>query len=125
MNNVRGSQAGRRPIRCVVAVGGDPQRASLVDALMAEEALRDVVWVESIACGYSRIKQLVPDVVVLLLDEDAEPGCQLLSMLKMDDDTCLIPVVTWLMRREVDEFEDLLAQVGQDSPLHALAMRMH
>ena len=125
MNDHRGSQAGRRPLRCLVAVSGDPQRASLVHALMAEEALRDVVCVESIARGYSRIKELVPDVVVLLLEEEAEPGCRLLSMLKMDDETSWIPVITWLVRREVDEFEDLPAQVGQDSPLHPMPMRMH
>ena len=118
------NQTSSRPFRTVVAVSGDPQRAELMDALLAEAALRDVVVVESIARGYSRIKQLTPDVVVLLLGDDPAPACHLLSMLKLDRGTSAIPVVTWMERREVTELEDLLAQVNQDwsSPVVAIQM---
>jgi hypothetical protein len=62
-----GNQITSRPQLSVVAVSEDPQRAALMDALLADASLRDVVFVESIAHGYWRIKQLTPDVVVVLL----------------------------------------------------------
>jgi AmiR/NasT family two-component response regulator len=99
-----------RPLRSVVAVSGDPQRVQLMDALLADANLRDIVFVESIAHGYSRIKQLTPDVVVLLLEDDDGPACQLLTLLNMDRDTTDIPVVTWMTRHDETEFEDLLLE---------------
>jgi len=119
-----GNPTTNRPLRSVVAVSGDPQRAELMDALLADASLRDVVFVESIAHGYSRIKELAPDVVVLLLGDDDEPACRLLTMLSMDCDTTDIPVVTWMTRHEETEFEQLLAQINQDwsSPRVAVPM---
>lgn len=119
-----GNQMTNRPLRSVVAVSGDPERAQLMDALLADMDLRDIVFVESIAHGYSRIKQLTPDVVVVLLGDDDAPACQLLSMLSMDRETSDIPVVTWMTRHEETEFEDLLAQLNQDwsSPRAAIQM---
>jgi AmiR/NasT family two-component response regulator len=120
-----GNQTTRRLLRSVVAVSGDPQRAELIDALLAHANLRDVVFVESIAHGYSRIKQVSPDVVVVLLDDDLAPACQLLSMLSMDRDVADIPVVTWMTRHEETEIEDLLAQMSQDWSSPRVAIQMH
>jgi hypothetical protein len=120
-----GNQDTSRPLRSVVAVSGDPQRVELMDALLADAALRDIVFVESIAQGYSRIKQLTPDVVVVLLGDDHAPACQLLSMLQMDRDTSGIPVVTWMTRHETSEVDDLLAQISQDWSSHAVAIQMN
>src|SRR5262245_6698543 len=108
-----GNQITSRPLRSVVAVSGDPQRAQLMDALLADANLRDIVFVESIVGGYSRIKQLTPDVVVVLLGDDDATACHLLSMLHMDPETAGIPVVTWMTRHEETEIEDLLAQIDQ------------
>ena len=120
-----GNQMTNRPLRSVVAVSGDPERAQLMDALLADMDLRDIVFVESIAHGYSRIKQLTPDVVVVLLGDDDAPACQLLSMLSMDRDTSDIPVVTWMTRHEETEFEDLLAQLNQDWSSPRVAIQMN
>jgi hypothetical protein len=120
-----GNQVTTRPLRSVVAVSGDPQRAELMDALLADANLRDTVFVESIARGYSRIKQVAPDVVVVLLGDDDALACQLLSMLNMDPDTAGIPVVTWMTRHEETEIEDLLAQINQDWSSPAVAIQMH
>ena len=122
---VGGNQIIRRPLRSVVAVSGDPQRAQLMDALLADVDLRDIVFVESIARGYSRIKQLAPDIVVVLLGDDPAPACQLLSMLKLDRDTSDIPVVTWMTRHEETEFEELLAQLDQDWSSPRVAIQMN
>ena len=75
----------------IVAVSGNPNREELVDALLADASCYDVIFVESIARGYSRIKELAPDLIVLLLDFDDVPGWQLLSMLKADADVADIP----------------------------------
>lgn len=120
-----GNQMTNRPLRSVVAVSGDPERAQLMDALLADMDLRDIVFVESIAHGYSRIKQLIPDVVVVLLGDDDAPACQLLSMLSMDRDTSDIPVVTWMTKHEETEFEDLLAQLNQDWSSPRVAIQMN
>jgi AmiR/NasT family two-component response regulator len=120
-----GNQITNRPLRSVVAVSGDPQRAELLDALLADANLRDTVFVESIARGYSRIKQVAPDVVVLLVKDDDAPACRLLSMLSMDPDTSRIPVVTWMTRHEETEIEDRLAQIDQDWSSPAVAIQIH
>ena len=49
---------------------------------------------ESVAHGYSRIKQVMPDLVIVYLEIEDVAGCQLLSMLSIDDDLFGIPVVT-------------------------------
>jgi len=121
----RGYQDTSRPLRSVVAVSGDPQRAELMDALLADAALRDMVFVESIAQGYSRIKALEPDVVVVLLSDDHAPACQLLSMLQLDHDTSGIPVVTWMTRHDMTEADDLLAQITQDWSSQPVAIQMN
>jgi AmiR/NasT family two-component response regulator len=120
-----GNQMTNRPLRTVVAVSGEPERAQLMDALLADANIRDIVFVESIAHGYSRIKQLAPDVVVVLLGDDDAPACQLLSMLNMDRDTSDIPVVTWMTRHEETEFEDLLAQMNENWSSPPVAIQMN
>ena len=120
-----GNQITNRRLRSVVAVSGDPQRAELMDALLADANLRDTVFVESIARGYSRIRQVGPDVVVVLLGDDDAPVCQLLSMLSMDPDTSGVPVVMWMTRHEETEIEDLLAQINQDWSSPRVAIQMH
>ena len=127
MNSAPGgrNQMSNCPLRCVVAVSGDPQRADLMDALLADANRRDIVFVESIAHGYSRIKQLTPDIVVILLGDDDADACRLLSMLNMDRDTSDIRVVTWMTSHEETEFEDYFAQLNQDWSSPRVAIQMN
>ena len=84
-----------RPRR-VVALSGEAERPELLDALLADEwSDGDAVFVESISRGYTRVKQLTPDVVIVMLDVADAAGCRLLSMLKNDSELSAIPVVTW------------------------------
>jgi CheY-like chemotaxis protein len=119
-----GSQAVSRSHRNIVAVSGRSQPAELLDALSIDASDCDVIFVESVACGYSRIKQLMPDLVIVFLEIDDVAACQLLSMLKIDGDTSRIPVVTLATRREESEFEDIIAWMNEDSscPLFAIGM---
>jgi hypothetical protein len=82
-----------RPILNVVAVSGDPERKDLLDALMADDTDYGMVFVESIARGYSRIKQIVPDLIILFSGIEDEAACQLLSMLALDRQLSRVPVV--------------------------------
>ena len=57
----------------------------------------DVVFIESTAHAYSKIKRVLPDLVVMCLSGDEAEGCQVLSMLALDTQTAGIPVLTYLM----------------------------
>lgn len=53
-----------------------------------------VVFVESSGHAYSHIKRLSPNLIIVCLDIDDAEGLQVLSMLKLDDETKRIPVMT-------------------------------
>jgi hypothetical protein len=86
----------------LVALSGDSQREELLSALMADVNDYDTIFVESIQHGYSRIKEVTPDLVLVYSEIDDVAACQLLSMLKMDDDLWSIPVVTYSIRGVTD-----------------------
>jgi hypothetical protein len=115
--------------RTVVAVGGDPERAEFLDALMGDVNDRDVIVVEPVADGYSRVKQLSPALVVVLTEIDDPGSCQLLSMLSADGATSSIPVVTLVTSRERSAFAEIIAELYADYSSYAdpgfTAMRMN
>ena len=115
----------RRSLRSLVAVSGDPQRAELLDALLVDANNYDVIFVDSIAHGYSRIKQVTPDLVMVLFEIDDVAAYQLLSMLKIDGDMAGIPVVTCAIRRDDRELEDIIAGLNRDSSGQTFAIQMN
>jgi len=114
-----------RSLRSVVAVSGDGQRAELLDALMVDENDYDVIFVESIAGGYSRIKELTPDLVIVCLETDDVAACQFLSMLKTDRAMSAIAVVTWATSRRASGLEDIISELQCDSSCLAHAIQMN
>lgn len=83
----------RQAAQQVVIVNGSPQMlATLEPALDAGHY--DIVFVESSEHAYSQIKRVQPDLVVLCLRLDDLEGFQVLSMLKLDEETRLIPILT-------------------------------
>jgi CheY-like chemotaxis protein len=83
---------GRR-LRTVAIVSAHPHPQVLETVLESSE--HDVVFIESIAHAYSQIKRVTPDLIVVCLSgNDADQGCQVLSMLTLDRETSSIPVVT-------------------------------
>ena len=68
----------------VVAVSNDALRPELLDGLLVDDNDCTVIVVESVERAYSRIRQVQPHVVVLLMNIDDVDACQLLSMLHMD-----------------------------------------
>jgi hypothetical protein len=100
--------------RTVVAVGGGPDRAEFIDALMLDANDSGVIFVEPVAQGYSRVKQLAPSLVVVLTEIDDPGACQLLSMLSADGATSSIPVVTLVTSRERSAFAEIIAELYAD-----------
>jgi hypothetical protein len=108
-----GPLAMNRPLRTVVLVSGRAPQAQSLDALLAATGNYDVIFVESIAHGYSCIKRVVPDVVLISSEIDDVATCQLLSMLQVDRDSSGIPVLTCPTFREQEPDHDL-AELDQD-----------
>lgn len=90
----RHTQMERHGPRTVIVISRQPQPQEILDAIM-NGGDYDVVFVESMARAYSRVKRVVPDLVVLCLLIDDVDGYQVLSMLKLDSATSGIPVVTY------------------------------
>jgi PleD family two-component response regulator len=103
----------RAPVR-VVAVSDDALRPKLLDALMDDRASHDVVFVESLTRAYTRIRQLIPDLIVVYMRIDDERACRLLTMLESDRDLDAIPVLTWATSASGGETDDAF-----DSPVSA------
>jgi CheY-like chemotaxis protein len=83
----------------VALVGRYAHRPLDVDGLIPE---RDVVFVESTAHAYSKIKRALPDVIVMCVSADDVDGCQVLSMLALDRETSHIPVLTYMTSDPTD-----------------------
>jgi PleD family two-component response regulator len=86
-------QAGYEPQK-VVVVNGDPDILELLETVL-DAGRYDMVFVEASVHAYSRIKRVQPHLVILCMELDDLVGFRLLSMLKLDDETRRIPVVTY------------------------------
>lgn len=89
----------------VVIVNGSTETLDLLDTLLAAGRY-DVVFVESSEHAYSQIKRVMPNLVVLCVRIENLDGFQVLSMLKLDDETRDIPVVTYTTEYEGQDAED-------------------
>ena len=77
----------------VVVVSKQSQMNGLLETML-DAGQYDVVFVESTEHAYSHIKRLSPSLIIVCLDIDDIDGFQVLSMLKLDNETKAIPVVT-------------------------------
>ena len=92
----------------VVVVSKQSQLNGLLETVL-DAGQYDVVFVESTEHAYSHIKRLTPHLIIVCLDIDDLDGFQVLSMLKLDDETKGIPVVTCTIQQgdEVTQDESL------------------
>ena len=115
----------RRPIRSVVVATTHPERGELLDALLVHAVDCDVIYVESPAKAYSRIRQVAPDLVIVHSNIDDGGACRLQSMLKFDEDLSEVPVVTCVIQGSDADLEDDVATSAQRSTLAALSAPMN
>jgi DNA-binding NtrC family response regulator len=106
----------------VVAVSDDALRSKLLTALFDDASIHDVVFVEPLANAYKRIRQLAPELVIVMMRIDDEASCQLLTMLELDRELLGIPVVTWATdenEEQTDYMVDTSVSTGYNEMAHA------
>jgi CheY-like chemotaxis protein len=99
----------------VVIVNGTPDVLEMLESVL-DPGHYDVVFVESGAYAYSQIKRVHPHLVILCVRIEDLEGFQLLSMLKLDEETLHIPVVTYTTEYEGQDVEEGPSDLS-DSPL--------
>jgi PleD family two-component response regulator len=93
--NLRKGRATQR----VVVVNGSQEMLELLESVL-DAGHYDVVFVSDTEHAYTQIKQNRPQLVILCIAIDDPIGYQVLSMLKLDEDTQNIPILTY-----TNEFE--------------------
>jgi CheY-like chemotaxis protein len=93
----------------VVIVNGSPEILDLLDTVL-DAGHYDIVFVESSAHAYSQIKRVQPNLVILCVRIDDADGFQVLSMLKLDDETRAIPVLTYTTEYDGQESSEELPE---------------
>jgi PleD family two-component response regulator len=82
------------PTEKVVIVNGGTDMLTLLETAL-DAGQYDVVFVESSEHAYSHIKRVQPNLVILCMRIEEADGFHVLSMLKLDDETRRIPVLTY------------------------------
>jgi CheY-like chemotaxis protein len=101
----------RRPVSTangaqkVVIVNGSPAILELLETVL-DAGRYDIVFVESSAHAYSQIKRVQPNLVILCVRIDDMETFQVLSMLKIDEETRQIPILTYAADVEGQETEE-------------------
>src|SRR5437868_14307999 len=96
----------------VVIVNGSTEILELLESVL-EAGHYDIVFVESSAHAYSQIKRVKPNLVILCVRIEDLDGFQVLSMLKLDDETRGIPVLTYTTEYEGQETEPEVPETSE------------
>jgi CheY-like chemotaxis protein len=94
-------RANEAALQKVVVVNGSPEILEMFETVL-DAGRYDMVFVESSARAYSRVRHVQPDLVIVCMRMDDTEVFQLLSMLKLDEETRKIPVVTYATPVEPD-----------------------
>ena len=101
------------PVQKVVVVNGNTEVLGLLETVL-DAGRYDMVFVESSDRAYSQIKKVVPNLVILCARIEDLDGFQLLTMLKLDDETRDIPVLTYTTEYEGQDFDAAISQIAED-----------
>jgi DNA-binding response OmpR family regulator len=108
----------------VVVVSKQSQLNGLLETVL-DAGQYDVVFVESTEHAYSHIKRLTPHLIIVCLDIDDIDGFQVLSMLKLDADTKMIPLVTCTVSQEDEVTRDEALDPPDDVFSQPAAMQLN
>jgi PleD family two-component response regulator len=111
VNQIGRLQPGRATQK-VVVVNGSNEILELLESVL-DAGHYNVVFVAETDTAYSQIKQARPNLIILCVAIDDPVGFHVLSMLKLDEETAEIPVLTY-----TNEFdgEDTDREPDDDSP---------
>jgi PleD family two-component response regulator len=101
------------PVQKVVVVNGNTEVLGLLETVL-DAGRYDMVFVESGDRAYSQIKKVLPNLVILCARIEDVNGFQLLTMLKLDDDTRKIPVLTYTTEFEGQDFDAAISQIAEE-----------
>src|SRR5438067_12631245 len=96
----------------VVIVNGSTDMLSLLETVL-DAGHYDIVFVESNDRAYSHIKRVQPNLVILCMRIEDRNGFHVLSMLKLDNETRRIPVVTYTTEFEGQELEEEILEPSE------------
>lgn len=97
----------------VVIINGSSEVLELFEGVL-DAGHYDVVFVESSAHAYSQIKKVKPNLVILCVRMADGDGLQVLSMLKLDDETRGIPVLTYTTEDDDDDDADDVSEPSDE-----------
>jgi len=106
------SAAPQPAMQKVVIVNGSTDMLALLESVLAAGHY-DVVFVESSEHAYSHIKRVQPNLVILCMSLEDHDGFQVLSMLKLDNETRRIPVLTYATEFEGQEVEEEFPETSE------------
>ena len=101
------------PVQKVVVVNGNTEVLGMLEAVL-DAGRYDMVFVESGDRAYSRIKKVLPNLVILCARIDAPEAFQLLTMLKLDAETREIPVLTYTTEYDGQDFDTAISQLAEE-----------
>jgi PleD family two-component response regulator len=96
----------------VVIVNGNTEMLDMLETVL-DAGHYDVVFVESSQHAYSQIKRVQPNLVILCVRIDETEGFQVLSMLKLDEETRGIPVLTYTTEYDSPESEEEVTELSE------------
>ena len=106
----------RKDTQKVLIVNGDSESLVFLEAIV-EAGHYDVVFVESVAHAYSQVKRVKPDLVILCVNIDDSDSLQVLSMLRLDEETRSIPVLTYATDDELVQQQEDEDEVSDDAAM--------
>ena len=101
------------PVQKVVVVNGNTEVLGMLETVL-DAGRYDMVFVESSEHAYSQIKKVLPNLVILCTRIEQLDGFQLLTMLKLDEETRNIPVLTCTTEHEGQDFDTAIAQLTEE-----------
>lgn len=107
------SATSAKHLKKVVIVNGTAEVLELLDSVL-EPGHYDVVFLEQNAHAYSQIRRVKPNLVILCVRIEDLDGFQVLSMLKLDDETSEIPVLTYTTEYEGQPIQPYLNERNEE-----------
>jgi len=103
----------------VAIVNGTAELLDLINGVLGAGHY-DAVFIESSAHAYSQVRREHPSLVILCLRLDDPSGFQVLSMLKMDEDTRAIPVLTYTSEYDAPRGRRWTPEANENDLLQAI-----
>lgn len=118
------ARPGTKGLQKVAVINGSSEVLELLEVVL-DAGHYDVIFMDSNEHAYSQVRRLQPQMVVLCMQIEDVEAFHVLSMLKMDEDTKRIPVLTYTTDYEGQDVDGRLARLSDDDGLtsrHALRM---